>query len=46
MLNLQGERLADIVLWEPAFFGVRPHAVLKGGIRRDAAGLGDVKVGV
>jgi urease subunit alpha len=23
---------ADLVLWEPAFFGVRPHAVLKGGM--------------
>ncbi|QUR67605.1 urease subunit alpha [Mycobacterium spongiae] len=25
-------KLADLVLWEPAFFGVRPHAVLKGGV--------------
>ena len=25
-------KLADMVLWEPAFFGVRPHAVLKGGM--------------
>jgi urease subunit alpha len=25
-------KLADLVLWEPAFFGVRPHAVLKGGM--------------
>ena len=24
-------KLADLVLWHPAFFGVRPHAVLKGG---------------
>ncbi|MEB3032734.1 urease subunit alpha [[Mycobacterium] nativiensis] len=24
-------KLADLVLWKPAFFGVRPHAVLKGG---------------
>src|SRR6202034_4664878 len=24
-------KLADLVLWEPAFFGVRPHAVVKGG---------------
>jgi urease subunit alpha len=24
-------KLADLVLWDPAFFGVRPHAVLKGG---------------
>src|ERR1700712_592793 len=25
-------KLADLVLWEPAFFGVRPSAVLKGGM--------------
>jgi urease subunit alpha len=24
--------LGDLVLWEPAFFGVRPHAVVKGGV--------------
>ena len=27
-------KLADLVLWDPAFFGVRPHVVLKGGIDR------------
>jgi urease subunit alpha len=25
-------KLADLVLWDPAFFAVRPHAVLKGGM--------------
>jgi urease subunit alpha len=25
-------KLADLVLWDPAFFGVRPHLVLKGGM--------------
>jgi urease subunit alpha len=25
-------KLADLVLWDPVFFGVRPHAVLKGGV--------------
>ena len=25
-------KLADLVLYEPAFFGVRPHVVLKGGM--------------
>src|SRR3712207_2039454 len=25
-------KLADLVLWEPKFFGVRPHVVLKGGM--------------
>ncbi|WP_238017050.1 urease subunit alpha [Dactylosporangium sp. AC04546] len=24
-------KLADLVLWDPAFFGVRPHVVIKGG---------------
>ncbi|MEU5861679.1 urease subunit alpha [Nonomuraea sp. NPDC047529] len=24
-------KLADLVLWEPKFFGVRPHRVIKGG---------------
>jgi urease subunit alpha len=24
-------RLADLVLWEPKFFGVKPHRVIKGG---------------
>ena len=37
--GLQGEvgsvevgKLADLVLWDPAFFGVRPHVVIKGGM--------------
>ena len=25
-------KLADLVLWDPAFFGVRPHVVIKGGM--------------
>jgi urease subunit alpha len=25
-------KLADLVLWDPAFFGVRPHVVMKGGV--------------
>jgi urease subunit alpha len=25
-------RLADVVLWDPKFFGVRPHVVVKGGL--------------
>ncbi len=29
--SLQPGRLADIVLWEPAWFGVKPALVLKGG---------------
>jgi len=29
--SLQPGRLADIVLWRPAYFGVKPEAVMKGG---------------
>jgi urease subunit alpha len=25
-------KLGDVVLWDPAFFGVRPHVVVKGGM--------------
>ncbi len=30
--SVEPGKLADLVLWEPAFFGVRPHVVLKGGL--------------
>jgi urease subunit alpha len=30
--SVERGKLADLVLWEPAFFGVRPHLVLKGGM--------------
>jgi len=29
--SVEPGKLADLVLWHPAFFGVRPHAVLKAG---------------
>ncbi|MQY14723.1 Urease subunit alpha [Streptomyces sp. RB5] len=29
--SVEPGKLADLVLWEPAFFGVRPHLVVKGG---------------
>ncbi|MFF2373311.1 urease subunit alpha [Streptomyces xiamenensis] len=29
--SVQTGKLADLVLWEPKFFGVRPHMLLKGG---------------
>ncbi|BBX37376.1 urease subunit alpha [Mycolicibacterium mageritense DSM 44476 = CIP 104973] len=38
-------KLADLVLWEPAFFGVRPHAVLKGGMVAWAA-MGDANASI
>ncbi|HEY6533498.1 MAG TPA: urease subunit alpha, partial [Acidimicrobiales bacterium] len=30
--SVEAGKLADLVLWDPRFFGVRPHAVLKGGV--------------
>lgn len=33
-------KMADVVLWQPALFGMRPHTVIKGGMAASAA-LGD-----
>ncbi|MFC6083158.1 urease subunit alpha [Sphaerisporangium aureirubrum] len=30
--SVETGKLADLVLWEPAFFGVKPDVVLKGGV--------------
>ena len=30
--SIEPGKLADLVLWEPAFFGVRPHVVVKSGV--------------
>jgi urease subunit alpha len=30
--SVEAGKLADLVLWDPAFFAVRPHLVLKGGM--------------
>jgi urease subunit alpha len=38
--SLQPGKLADIVMWRPAFFGVKPALVIKGGIIA-AAAMGD-----
>ena len=38
-------KLADLVLWDSAFFGVRPHVVLKGGMIAWAA-MGDANASV
>ena len=38
-------KMADLVLWEPAFFGVRPHAVIKGGMIAWAA-MGDANASI
>jgi urease subunit alpha len=38
--SLQPGKLADIVLWRPAFFGIKPSLILKGGMIA-AAPMGD-----
>jgi urease subunit alpha len=38
-------KLADLVLWEPAFFGVRPHLVIKAGMIAWAA-MGDANASI
>jgi urease subunit alpha len=38
-------KLADLVLWEPAFFGVRPHVVLKSGMAAWGA-MGDANASI
>ncbi len=30
--SIEVGKLGDLVLWDPAFFGVRPHVVVKGGM--------------
>jgi urease subunit alpha len=30
--SIEAGKLADLVVWKPAFFGVKPEAVLKGGL--------------
>src|SRR5206468_7952636 len=38
--SLEAGKLADLVIWKPAFFGVKPEMVLKGGLIATAA-MGD-----
>jgi len=38
--SLETGKLADLVLWKPAFFGVKPSLILKGGMIA-AAAMGD-----
>ena len=38
-------KLADVVLWEPKFFGVRPHVVIKSGLVAFAA-MGDANASI
>jgi urease subunit alpha len=43
--SVEPGKLADLVLWNPAFFGVRPHVVLKGGFIAWAA-MGDANASI
>jgi urease subunit alpha len=43
--SVEAGKLADLVLWSPAFFGVRPHVVLKGGMIAWAA-MGDANASI
>ncbi|WP_153130750.1 urease subunit alpha [Dechloromonas hortensis] len=38
--SIEVDKLADLVLWKPAFFGVKPSLILKGGMIA-AAAMGD-----
>jgi urease subunit alpha len=43
--SIEAGKRADLVLWHPAFFGVRPHVVLKGGVIA-WAGIGDANASI
>jgi urease subunit alpha len=43
--SIEAGKLADMVLWDPAFFGVRPHLVIKGGMIAWAA-MGDANASI
>jgi urease subunit alpha len=43
--SLEIGKLADIVLWKPAFFGVKPTLILKGGMIA-AAAMGDANASI
>jgi len=38
--SVEAGKLADLVLWKPALFGVKPSLILKGGVIA-AAAMGD-----
>jgi len=43
--SIEVGKLADLVLWKPAFFGVKPSLVLKGGMIA-AAAMGDANASI
>ncbi|MCY6991687.1 amidohydrolase family protein, partial [Staphylococcus argensis] len=34
--SIEGGKLADLVIWDPAFFGVKPELIVKGGLINSA----------
>src|SRR6185295_17990357 len=43
--SIEAGKLADLVLWKPAFFGVKPELVVKGGLIAWAA-MGDANASI
>jgi urease subunit alpha len=43
--SIEGGKLADLVLWKPAMFGVKPELVIKGGLIAWAA-MGDANASI
>ena len=43
--SIEAGKLADLVLWKPAFFGVKPELILKGGLIVTAA-MGDANASI
>jgi urease subunit alpha len=43
--SVEPGKLADLVLWQPAFFGVKPHLVVKAGVIAWAA-MGDANASI
>ncbi len=43
--SIEAGKLADLVLWQPAFFGVKPSLIIKGGLIA-AAPMGDANASI
>ncbi|MRF38290.1 amidohydrolase family protein, partial [Staphylococcus sp. KY49P] len=43
--SIEKGKLADIVLWDPAFFGVKPALIIKGGMVAYAP-MGDINAAI
>ncbi len=43
--SIEAGKLADLVLWKPAFFGVKPSLIIKGGMIA-AAAMGDANASI